>query len=306
MRAASLRAAEVALEQVHGPAVPDVAAGAEGEAAAVERDDAARRGAVPAVLRRQLELLHLPPFVRAACVAHEDVGAAVHGVGDDHDVAGDGHRHAEVVAGDEVVRFELGHLSPRDPVHVPVEDVRAAGAAGRGVPGSDHHGVDVDRDHLAEVVEDVHVRRQELLDLAPCVGAALVALEDVGRAGVGAALVVEGRPGHGGVPPQGHAGPELVAPVGVVRDDRLHQTPGAGPALVALEHVHRAGQLVAAEVVARRADQHRVPVGGDGGPEVVVGEGLVGLTFPRFGGHPRSRVARGCPYAETETTEVQC
>ena len=29
------------------------------------------------------------------------------------------------------------------------------------------------------------------------------------------------------------------------------------------------------------------------------------LTFPRFRGHPRSRDARGCPHAETETTELQ-
>ena len=28
------------------------------------------------------------------------------------------------------------------------------------------------------------------------------------------------------------------------------------------------------------------------------------LTFPRFGGHPRSRVARGCSHAETETTSI--
>ena len=100
---------------------------------------------------------------------------------------------------------------------VALEDV---GGAGVGTPGilevcPYDGGVPADRHALAELVVGLGVGGGELLHLTPVVRAALVALEDVGGAGVGTPGILETRPYDGGVAADRHAVAEEVAGLGV-------------------------------------------------------------------------------------------
>ena len=136
------------------------------------------------------ELLHLAPVVWTARVAPEDVGrAVVAGQGrrcpNNGGVAADRDAEAEGVECLGVGGGEPGHLAPVvRPAQVAPEDVCRAGAATAcKIAGRPHDGgVAADRHAVAEAVWSLRSGGGELLHLAPVVRAALVALEDVGRA----------------------------------------------------------------------------------------------------------------------------
>ena len=109
--------------------------------------------------------------------------------GPHHDeVARDGDGGAEAVAVHGVARGELPALTPVvGSAEVALEHVRRAAVVARAVfpAGSHDHDVTRDRHVAAERIAVFGVARNELLALAPVVGSAEVALEDVRRADFG-------------------------------------------------------------------------------------------------------------------------
>ena len=181
---------------------------------------------------------------------------------DDGRVAADRDAVAEVVARRAVGGGELGDLGPaRAGV---LEDVGRAGIAAVVIVAvrPDDGRVAADRDAVAEVVARRAVGGGELGDLRP---ARAGVLEDVGRAGIAAVVVVAVRPDDGRVAADRDAVAEVVAGRAVGGGELGDLDPARAGVL---EDVGRAG-VAAAVIVPVRPDDGRVAADRDAVAEVV-------------------------------------
>ncbi|OQB24851.1 MAG: hypothetical protein BWY10_02572 [Chloroflexi bacterium ADurb.Bin180] len=232
---------------------------------------------------------HLSPVVRAALVAGKDIGRALVSVGahiikrrsDQGRVAADGHRVAKVVADSAVGGSQVGHLSPL---------VGAALVAGKDI-GRALVGVAADiirtRPDQGRVAADGHGAAKEVVgtaigggqagDLAPVVGAVLVAAKDIGRALVGVAADITGRRAdQSGVAADGHGPAKLVVGTAVGGGQAGDLSPLVGAALVAAKDIGRAPVFVACDIMINCPDNDRVAADGHGVAKEVVGTAVGG------------------------------
>ena len=248
---------------------------------AVGRDRGPEPGVIGGVARG--EGLDQAPGVDPAHVARVDIGdaaldpvPALSGRADDGQVPGEVDGEAVLVIVGRVLRNEPGDLAPIvGPALVAVEDIGRAliGAAAVGAVGPDDRRVAVDGHGESEPVAVVRVGGRDSLDLAPGVGPALVAVEDVGGAFVGAPAVRPARADDGVVAVEIDRHPEQIVVGRIVGDELLDLTPGVRAALRLEEEVGRS-LIITGGVIARRADEDIVPVEGQRQAEAVVIRGV--------------------------------
>ena len=172
---------------------------------------------------------------------------------DRHPVAIDAHRATEVIAGGPVGRGQLGCLHPVG--STALEDIGRTGIGSLVVihVRADRHPIAVNADREAEIIAGGAVGRLQLGRLHP-VGAA--ALEDVGRTGGAALVVIAVRADHDAVRADGHRPAEVIGRGAVGRLQLGRVDPIRS---IALEHISGPGRTPLV-VVAVRADHHEMSV----------------------------------------------
>ena len=139
---------------------------------------------------------------------------------------------------------------------------------------------------MAEAVMGRRIGGGQLDHLTPTVGAARVALEQVGRAGIRAHIIVRPGPDHDRVPADRDGAAEIVRKACIGGGQLGHLAPTVGTPRVALEDVGRAGQRDRIGVKVGR-DDDLVPADRDGRAENVtrrrIGGGQLGHLAPTVG-----------------------